>query len=68
MEKTNILLLIFALLIMSINNQSSSQTTRKGVLLEDLTWVEAEKVLTDPRPEIRGRGREQTPVRVHQTL
>src|SRR5215470_9296505 len=49
MEKIFFLLLIFSLMSMQSDNEkpNNAQKARKGVLLEDLTWVEAEKILTD---------------------
>jgi creatinine amidohydrolase len=44
--KSLIIILVFGMFSMIMQCQTESHAPAKGVLLEDLTWVEAEKVLT----------------------
>jgi len=37
---------LFLLLLIGSSSVAAGQTRTKGILLEDLTWLEAEKVLT----------------------
>ena len=41
-----ITILIFMLSTIAMHGQTENRAATRGILLEDLTWVEAEKILT----------------------